>query len=271
MCLHMVTPRLITRLQQWVPAPWTAVLPPAMDPTAGQHCLHVRCYCVTQLARNHFSGWPLRLPYCWGLCKTVVHLECVSADSPCFPHRKGVCTKNSDILVFLRHIKAKFVINFESQKTIMVTYTTGKRSACTLMKEDLYLKSLSWKLLITSHLNSAACSHVRSLFFLNQALLLRFSWFKPLWNHYQALKPRACCLSPTWAWLLLPGFAAQWPDVFVQPHTLQCCHTAAGAQLFLPTSDSSANPSLISHKWLSRLLMVEFGNKVQVIWFRTGN
>lgn len=141
--------------------------------------------------------------------------------------RKGVCAKNSDILVFLRHIKAKFVISFESKKTIKVTYTIGKHSACTLTKEDLHLKSLSWKLLITSHLNSAACSHMRSLFFLNQDWLPCFSWFKPLWNHYQALKPCACCLSSTWAWLLLLGFAAQWSDVCVQPRTLQCCHTAA--------------------------------------------
>lgn len=178
----------------------------------------------------------------------MVHLECVFADSQCFLHKERCLYQELRYFGISEAHKSKVCYQLWSKKKIKVTYTIGKCSACTLMKEDLHLKSLSWKLLITSHLNSAACSHMRSLFFLNQALLPCFSWFKPLWSHYQALKPCACCLSSTRARLLLPGFAAQWPDVCVQPRTLQCSHTAAGpsssswhltAQLILLSSAAS--------------------------------
>lgn len=125
-----------------------------------------------------------------------------------------------------------------------------------------------------SHLISAACSPVASLPFLKQALL---SSSKSLWKSLPGTEPVSLLFvlnSHTTPAFGLPS-AVTVPVLSPAPRSAATPASPPEASslpvAFLLALNNSAHPCLIRHKWFSRPLMVEFGNKVHVIWVWTGN
>lgn len=158
-------------------------------------------------------------------------------------------------------------------KTTKVTHAAGKDPACMRTNEDPHIFNLhrerSW-----SHLMSAACSPVASLPFLRQALL---SSSKALRKSLPGTEPVSLLFVLTLHTTPAVVLPRAVPVPVLSPTPCSAARPLRPPKAspllvsFLLTLNNSAHPCFIRHKWFSRPLVVEFGNKVHVIWVWTGN
>lgn len=176
-------------------------------------------------------------------------------------------SRTQKILLFLSHMEAVCHQPWTT-KTTKVTHTAGKGPACMRTNEDPHIFNLhrerSW-----SHLISVACSPVASLLFLRQALL---SSSKSLRKSLPGTEPVSLLFVLTLHTTPAVGLPRVVPVPVLSPMPRSAARPASPPEAsplpvsFLLASNNSAHPCLIRHKWFSRPLMVEFGNKVHVIW-----